>query len=160
MLASIEEFDGVTAWACSAVIKYLHTHLLRCRLSCAAVRPSVRHSALTFSRVLRGTKFGIAKTPAKEIFVLVPANAAMPGSYDYLQVELSALIAMPTSYAALDLAGRVTAESGWARWAWLTGGATAIGTGISATHYGAILGFRLPVPVGYHWPTVLESPVL
>jgi len=91
---------------------------------------------------------------------MISANTTMAASYDYLQVALSALIAMSTSYAALDLAGRVTAESGWARWAWLTGGATAIGTGISAMHYGAMMGFRLPVPAGYHWPTVLESLVL
>jgi len=34
------------------------------------------------------------------------------GSYNYALVALSVLIAMFASYAALDLAGRVTAASG------------------------------------------------
>jgi hypothetical protein len=36
----------------------------------------------------------------------------MTGTYDPLQVALSVLIAVSASYAALDLAGRVTAASG------------------------------------------------
>ncbi len=44
---------------------------------------------------------------------MISANAELTGSYDYLQVALSGLIAMSASYAALDLAGRVTATSGW-----------------------------------------------
>jgi PAS domain S-box-containing protein len=81
----------------------------------------------------------------------------MTGSYDYLLVALSVLIAMFASYAALDLAGRVTAGSGWARSAWLTGGATVMGFGIWSMHYIGMLAFKLPVPVGYDWPTVLVS---
>ena len=46
---------------------------------------------------------------------------AMPGSYDYLQVALSVLIAISASYAVLDLTGRVTATRGGARATWLTG---------------------------------------
>src|SRR6267143_1034679 len=60
------------------------------------------------------------------------------GSYNYALVALSVLIAMFASYAALDLAGRVTAAGGWAR---------SVG----------LLGFILPLPVAYHWPTVLLS---
>jgi NO-binding membrane sensor protein with MHYT domain len=37
------------------------------------------------------------------------------GSYDFRLVVLSVLIASLASYAALDLAGRVTASHGWAR---------------------------------------------
>src|SRR5712671_2557014 len=72
-------------------------------------------------------------------------------------VALSVLIAMLASYVALDLAGRVTVASGWARVAWLTGGATAMGFGIWSMHYIGMLAYRLPVPVAYHWPTVLVS---
>jgi hypothetical protein len=43
---------------------------------------------------------------------MISANAALTGSYDPLQVALSVLIAISASYAALDLAGRVTATSG------------------------------------------------
>ena len=79
------------------------------------------------------------------------------GSYNYPLVALSVLIAMFASYAALDLAGRVTAASGWTRVAWLLGGAGAMGTGIWSMHYIGMLAFILPIPVAYHWPTVLLS---
>ena len=78
-------------------------------------------------------------------------------SYNYWLVALSVLIAMFASYAALDLAGRVTATVGWTRAAWLLGGAVAMGTGIWSMHYIGMLAFILPVPVAYHWPTVLLS---
>src|SRR5437667_588503 len=64
---------------------------------------------------------------------------------------------MFASYAALDLAGRVTAASGWTRAVWLLGGAGAMGTGIWSMHYIGMLAFILPIPVAYHWPTVLLS---
>src|SRR6266446_1016767 len=48
------------------------------------------------------------------------------GSYNYALVALSVLIAIFASYAALDLAGRVTAAGGWTRAIWLLGGAGAI----------------------------------
>jgi PAS domain S-box-containing protein len=79
------------------------------------------------------------------------------GSYNYALVALSVLIAMFASYAALDLAGRVTAAGGWTRAIWLLGGASAMGTGIWSMHYIGMLAFILPIPVAYHWPTVLLS---
>src|SRR5882762_5561671 len=79
------------------------------------------------------------------------------GSYNYALVALSVLIAMLASYAALDLAGRVTAAGGWTRAVWLLGGAGAMGTGIWSMHYMGMLAFILPIPVAYHWPTVLLS---
>ena len=78
-------------------------------------------------------------------------------SYNYGLVALSVLIAMFASYAALSLAGRVTAAAGWTRAVWLLGGAVAMGTGIWSMHYIGMLAFILPVPVAYHWPTVLLS---
>ena len=88
---------------------------------------------------------------------MISADAVIPGSYDYLQVFLSVVMAISASYAALDLAGRVTAASGWARSVWLTGGAVAMGIGIWSMHFTGMLAFHLPVPVGYDWPTVLLS---
>jgi PAS domain S-box-containing protein len=85
------------------------------------------------------------------------AAVNLSGSYNYALVALSVLIAMFASYAALDLAGRVTAASGWTRAAWLLGGAGAMGTGIWSMHYIGMLAFILPTPVSYHWPTVLLS---
>src|SRR5882724_10988698 len=79
------------------------------------------------------------------------------GSYNYAFVALSVLIAMFASYAALDLAGRVTAAVGWTRAVWLLGGAAAMGTGIWSMHYIGMLACILPLPVAYHWPTVLLS---
>src|ERR1700716_2197633 len=79
------------------------------------------------------------------------------GSYNYGLVALSVLIAIFASYAALDLAGRVTAAGGWTRAVWLLGGAGAMGTGIWSMHYIGMLAFILPIAVAYHWPTVLLS---
>jgi two-component system sensor histidine kinase/response regulator len=84
-------------------------------------------------------------------------EVAMAGHYDYRLVVVSVLIAVMASYAALDLAGRVTSARGLARTLWLSGGATAMGLGIWAMHYVGMLAFRLPVAVEYDWPTVLLS---
>jgi two-component system sensor histidine kinase/response regulator len=79
------------------------------------------------------------------------------GSYDYPLVVLSVVISVLTSYAALDLAGRVTSARDGARTLWLSGGAIAMGIGIWSMHYVGMLAFRLPVPVQYDWPTVVVS---
>ena len=79
------------------------------------------------------------------------------GSYDYRLVGLSVVIAVCASYAALDLAGRVTAAQNRTRAVWLTGGAFAMGLGIWSMHYIGMLAFTLPIPVLYDWPTVLVS---
>jgi two-component system sensor histidine kinase/response regulator len=81
----------------------------------------------------------------------------LPGTYDYRLVALSVLIAICASYAALDLAGRVTAARGRALAFWLVGGAGAMGLGIWSMHYIGMLAFSLPVPVSYDWPTVMLS---
>jgi diguanylate cyclase (GGDEF)-like protein/PAS domain S-box-containing protein len=64
---------------------------------------------------------------------------------------------MVAAYTALDLAGRVTAARGHAKWFWLAGGATSMGLGIWSMHYIGMLAFSLPVPVLYHYPTVVLS---
>jgi len=79
------------------------------------------------------------------------------GFYDLRLVTLSVFIAILAAYAALDLAGRVTAARGPARMAWLGSGAFAMGIGIWSMHYIGMEAFRLPVPVLYDWPTVLLS---
>jgi PAS domain S-box-containing protein len=81
----------------------------------------------------------------------------IPPTYDHRLVVVSIVIAIFASYAALDLAGRVTASRGRARLAWLTGGAFAMGSGVWAMHYTGMLAFRLPIPVYYHIPTVAVS---
>src|SRR5712664_1290893 len=79
------------------------------------------------------------------------------GSYNYALVALSVFIAMFAAYAALDLAARVTAATGWTRVIWFLGGAAAMGMGIGSMHYIGMLAFVLSIPVAYHWPTVLLS---
>jgi two-component system, sensor histidine kinase and response regulator len=84
-------------------------------------------------------------------------DSTLVGSYNPLLVTMSILIAILAAYAALDLAGRVTAARGLARLAWLCGGAFAMGMGIWSMHYIGMEALRLPVPVKYDWPTVLLS---
>ena len=81
----------------------------------------------------------------------------LTGSYDFRLVALSVAIAILAAYAALDLAGRVTASRGAMRLSWLCGGAFAFGFGIWAMHYVGMEAFNLPVPVLYNWPMVLLS---
>jgi two-component system sensor histidine kinase/response regulator len=82
---------------------------------------------------------------------------SLVGFYDFRLVTASVLIAILAAYAALDLAGRVTAARGLARFLWLSGGAFAMGLGIWAMHYVGMEALRLPVTVRYDWPTVLIS---
>ena len=81
---------------------------------------------------------------------MIPAHAAMAGSYDFRLVALSVLVAMSASYVALDLTERVAATRGPAQTAWLLCGAAAMGTGIWSMHFTGMLAFRLSVPVVYH----------
>jgi two-component system sensor histidine kinase/response regulator len=81
----------------------------------------------------------------------------LASSYDVRLVALSVLIAVVASYAALDLAGRVTSARGTTRVLWLTVGAIAMGLGVWSMHYIGMLAFHLPVQVQYDWPTVLVS---
>lgn len=83
--------------------------------------------------------------------------AVLSGSYDYLLVALSVIIAILAAYAALDFAVRITAARGSTRLLRLAGGAISMGVGIWSMHYVGMLAFRLPVPVRYDWPTVLLS---
>jgi two-component system sensor histidine kinase/response regulator len=85
------------------------------------------------------------------------SGSALASSYDHRLVALSVFIAFLASYAALDLAGRVTSARGGIRLLWLSGGASAMGIGIWSMHYIGMLALRLPIPVEYDWPTVLLS---
>jgi two-component system, sensor histidine kinase and response regulator len=84
-------------------------------------------------------------------------STIITSTYDYRLVALSVVIAICASYAALDLAGRITAARNSQRLAWLLGGAIAMGTGIWSMHYTGMLAYHLSVPVYYHIPTVALS---
>ncbi len=81
----------------------------------------------------------------------------MTGHYSPLLVALSFIIATLASFAALDLAGRVTAARGAARTLWLVGGAVVMGLGIWSMHFVGMLAFHLPVPIAYTLPALLLS---
>ncbi|KPF68324.1 chemotaxis protein CheY [Bosea sp. AAP35] len=66
------------------------------------------------------------------------------GIHDPWLVAISILIAALASYAALDLASRIRATSGWASHAWLGTAAIALGGGIWAMHFIAMLAFSIP----------------
>jgi two-component system, sensor histidine kinase and response regulator len=81
----------------------------------------------------------------------------LTGHYDVRLVILSVAIAILAAYAALDLAGRITAARGTRRVPWLCGGALALGIGIWTMHYIGMAAFHLPVEIQYDYPTVLGS---
>ncbi|MBA3557671.1 MAG: response regulator [Gemmatimonadaceae bacterium] len=75
-------------------------------------------------------------------------------------VAVSIGIAFLASYAALDLAGRITAARGRVRLAWLLGGSITMGVGIWSMHGVAMLALKLPVEVRYDSRLVLISVLL
>ncbi|WP_375493467.1 MHYT domain-containing protein [uncultured Nostoc sp.] len=84
-------------------------------------------------------------------------NLMLHGIYDIRLVLFSIAIAMLTAYTTLDLAIRVTDAKSQERWRWLLGGAIAMGIGIWAMHFIAMLAFSLPIAIAYDWLTVLIS---
>ena len=79
------------------------------------------------------------------------------GSYNFVLVAASYLIAAFASYVALDMAGRINATRGAVAHGWLTGGAIAMGFGIWSMHFVGILAFKLPIPQGYDLAITLYS---
>jgi PAS domain S-box-containing protein len=82
------------------------------------------------------------------------------GTYDANLVLLSILIATVASYTALDIAGRITAAQGIARYTWLVAAATAMGGGIWSMHFVGMLAFSLPMPISYDLGITLLSLLL
>src|SRR5712664_1560477 len=71
------------------------------------------------------------------------------GTYDPYLVALSVLVASFASYTALGLSGHVGAAQGLARRIWLVAAAIAMGGGIWAMHFVAMLAFSMPMPMSY-----------
>jgi len=88
---------------------------------------------------------------------LVQIDSGMTGTYNIGLVGLCLAVAIVASYTALNLAGRVQSALKRRQLFWFLGGALAMGTGIWATHFIAMLAFGLPVPVRYSvWSTLLS----
>ncbi|MEO7913111.1 MAG: MHYT domain-containing protein, partial [Roseiflexaceae bacterium] len=84
-------------------------------------------------------------------------DTIVQGSYDLRLVAVSYVVAVIASYAALDLAGRVTATRGYARTLWLIGGAVTMGLGIWTMHFIGMLALQLAMPMVYNIPLVIVS---
>jgi diguanylate cyclase (GGDEF)-like protein len=84
----------------------------------------------------------------------------MTATHDLRLVLLSIAISVVASYTALDLAGRVTAAQGRIRQVWLVGGAIAMGTGIWAMHFIAMLAYNLPIAINFDYLIVFLSMVV
>jgi NO-binding membrane sensor protein with MHYT domain/ActR/RegA family two-component response regulator/two-component sensor histidine kinase len=84
----------------------------------------------------------------------------LTGFYETPLVLVSILVAIVASYSALSLAGRVTEAAGRSRFAWILGGAIAMGSGIWAMHFVGMLAFRLPIPIAFDIPITFASLVL
>jgi diguanylate cyclase (GGDEF)-like protein len=73
----------------------------------------------------------------------------LTSSFNPLLVLLSLFVAILASYAALDMANRISAAQGRSTYWWLAGGAGAMGLGIWSMHFIGMLAFKLPIPLGY-----------
>lgn len=71
------------------------------------------------------------------------------GSYDPPIVALSIAVASFASFTVLNLAGRLIATEGYARFWWLFVAALALGGGIWSMHFIGMLAFQMPMPVSY-----------
>lgn len=81
----------------------------------------------------------------------------MTPRYDALFVIASIVVAMLTSFAALDLAGRLRSDSGSTRRWWLLAGGVTMGLGIWSMHFVGMLAFHLPVMIAYDLPLMILS---
>ncbi len=73
-------------------------------------------------------------------------------------VYLSVVIAILSSYIALDLTNALAMAKGRARLIWLTGGSLAMGIGIWSMHFVAMLAFSLPsISIAYDVPLLILS---
>ena len=73
----------------------------------------------------------------------------MQGSYNYLLVTLSYVVAVAASYTALELGRRVSESTGLTAASWLCGGAFSMGIGIWTMHFIGMLAFTLPMAFAY-----------
>ncbi|OAB37114.1 PAS domain S-box protein [Paenibacillus macquariensis subsp. defensor] len=82
----------------------------------------------------------------------------LQGTYNMSIVALSYIIAVVSSYVALDLTGRVSASrSRNSRMIWLIGGAVFMGFGIWSMHFVGMLAYKFSTPVSYDFVWVVIS---
>ncbi|WP_039056735.1 bifunctional diguanylate cyclase/phosphodiesterase [Enterobacter sp. Bisph1] len=73
----------------------------------------------------------------------------LDSQYDYILVVVSFVVAILASYTALNMAGRVSTNSGVSSWIWLSGGGVAMGIGIWAMHFIGMLAMNMSMNMRY-----------
>lgn len=81
----------------------------------------------------------------------------MQGSYNFILVWLSYLIATLASFAALNMSARTRRARGAEVNVWLIGGAFVMGSGVWAMHFIAMLAFDMGMPVSYDLVLTTDS---
>src|SRR5687767_432186 len=81
-------------------------------------------------------------------------------SYNELFVVASVLIAIWTSYAAIEISPRLQHHHGWSRFGWILLASICAGGGIWSMHFMGMLAFTLPLPVTYDVSTTVLSLIL
>ncbi|OAK59503.1 diguanylate phosphodiesterase [Variovorax paradoxus] len=83
--------------------------------------------------------------------------AFLPSQHNLWAVAASLLLATLASYVALDLSRRVRHASGRPHLLWWALGSLAMGTGIWSMHFVGMLGFSLPISLGFSGGLTLAS---
>ena len=79
----------------------------------------------------------------------IASAGAVIGHYNLGLVILSLGMATLTAYTTLSLGQQVMGAAGRGRWLWLAGGGLAMGVGMWATHFVAMLALEMPILVTY-----------
>lgn len=87
-----------------------------------------------------------------------PLDSALSGQHSHALVLLSLFIAVLAALSSFSHAGLMrSATQPWVRRAWHLGGAVAMGLGVWAMHFTAMMAFELPVTVRYRADLTLLS---
>ena len=81
----------------------------------------------------------------------------MQGSYNFVLVATSLLVAILAAWTALDMVDRVNKSRRNIAMLWLLAGGFSMGIGIWSMHFIGMLAYRLPIPVGYDLGITLLS---
>lgn len=82
------------------------------------------------------------------------------GHHDPVLVALSIVLAVSTSYTALDLSARVRRARGRARFGWTLAAAIVLGSGVWSMHFVAMLAFKVGIALSYDAATTVLSLLL
>jgi len=81
--------------------------------------------------------------------------ASFAGTYDFRLLALSLFVAVLMPYAGFEVAERARATQNRARMGWILLGGPACGVGLFGAIDLTICAFQQPIPVRYHYPTLL-----